>query len=639
MLFRAFYALRTRSRGRRRPVSALLGTANLVLREVEEHSPRAVVLCFGPDAADYRIELFDGYHAERPRCPTRWHPSSPTPRISSGPSVGPSPSARPRGRRPARLLRRPRGGAGGRVLVMTGDRDMYQCASDRVTILYVRTGGRGAERSTPTRCASATASPRLVPDFIALRGDPSDGIPGAKGIGEKGRPELLKPHGSLEAALDNGPRAKPRVRIALIDQREELLRFKEIATLRDAGGRAACRPRDRLDGAARPRASAAWTGSRSGSTPTGGRGRLASLSAFGCRAVAASSATSPRRAEHAYIFEATNPPRAASLRWQTRAIPGRKPRSRPAKTASSQEVAKAHNATCAGSDLLVAVHEAVQVNGQGVTNTSATGLRRRDAMAVWSTAGRYAGKLLGFQRLGPGDLDLSVPSNECRLHLAVGCGPEQQEVRMAARVTLLDLGGSSNGSARVPSGQCGRCGAGQFERSEGDSLVAAWADGPDVRRGDRRARQRHTCHQRHGEVDLATVPALEEALLGMERRPHRRVIVDLTGCPLLDSSGSRALVGTRERLDRRNRRLALVLCTPGVLRVLQITGLDEVFEITSRSARPSTARAALMAMAMAVERQGSIDRARPERSPGWGRLDPGASAAGGWVSRPARSSC
>jgi DNA polymerase-1 len=74
-----------------------------------------------------------------------------------------------------------------------------------------------------------------VPDFIALRGDPSDGIPGAKGIGEKGAAELLGRHGSLEAALDGAVReSRPSVRRALIEQREELLRFKDIATLRTA---------------------------------------------------------------------------------------------------------------------------------------------------------------------------------------------------------------------------------------------------------------------------------------------------------------------------------------------------------------------------------------------------------------------
>ena len=50
-------------------MNALLGAANLILREVEEHDPRAVVLCFGPDAATYRVELYAGYHAERPEVP------------------------------------------------------------------------------------------------------------------------------------------------------------------------------------------------------------------------------------------------------------------------------------------------------------------------------------------------------------------------------------------------------------------------------------------------------------------------------------------------------------------------------------------------------------------------------------------
>ena len=66
MLFRAFYALPRSIRGSDdQPVNALLGAANLILREVEAHSPRAVVLCFGPDAAGYRVELFPAYHAER----------------------------------------------------------------------------------------------------------------------------------------------------------------------------------------------------------------------------------------------------------------------------------------------------------------------------------------------------------------------------------------------------------------------------------------------------------------------------------------------------------------------------------------------------------------------------------------------
>jgi 5'-3' exonuclease len=239
MLFRAFYALPDSITGKDgRPVNALLGTANLVLREVEEHSPRAVVLCFGPDAADYRLDLFDGYHAERPEVPDDLQPQFADSADFFGAfgwTVAVSETLEADDLLGSYARREV--DAGGTVLVMTGDRDMFQCAGEGVKVLYVRTGGRGAETVDATEVKRRYGvPPELVPDFIALRGDPSDGIPGAKGIGEKGAADLLKRHGSLEAALDGALReTKPSVRTALTDQREELLRFKEIATLRDVG--------------------------------------------------------------------------------------------------------------------------------------------------------------------------------------------------------------------------------------------------------------------------------------------------------------------------------------------------------------------------------------------------------------------
>ena len=260
MLFRAFYALPDSIKGKDgQPVNALLGTANLILREVEEHSPRAVVLCFGPDAADYRVELFDGYHAERPEVPDTLAPQFADARaffegfgwvVAESDSLEADDLLGSYARREA--------DAGGHALVMTGDRDMYQCAGDRVTVLYIRTGGRGAEAVDAGEVRRRYGvDPAQVPDFIALRGDPSDGIPGAKGIGEKTAAELLQRHGSLEAAIDGAVReSKPSIRKALIEQGEELLRFKQIATLQEvdldlpadsptdpAGGAAAARER------------------------------------------------------------------------------------------------------------------------------------------------------------------------------------------------------------------------------------------------------------------------------------------------------------------------------------------------------------------------------------------------------------
>jgi 5'-3' exonuclease len=260
MLFRAFYALPDSIKGKDgAPVNALLGTANLILRELELHDPRTVVLCFGPDAADYRVDLFDGYHAERPEVPDTLAPQFADSRaffeafgwvVADHDSLEADDLLGSYARREA--------DAGGTALVMTGDRDMYQCAGERVTVLYIRTGGKGAEAVDAAEVRKRYGiDPSQVPDFIALRGDPSDGIPGAKGIGEKTAAELLQRHGSLQAALDGAVReSKPSVRKALMEQRDELLRFKEIATLQDvpvelppdrptdlAGGAAAARER------------------------------------------------------------------------------------------------------------------------------------------------------------------------------------------------------------------------------------------------------------------------------------------------------------------------------------------------------------------------------------------------------------
>jgi DNA polymerase-1 len=240
MLFRAFYALPSKIVGPDgRPVNALLGAANLILREVELHEPRAVVLCFGPDAAAYRTELYPAYHAEREAAmpdelPRQFDDSREffeafgwsvvtAEELEADDLLGTY----------ARLETE----AGGRALLLTGDRDMYQCATENVTVLYTRTGGKGAEEVGPAEVRERYGiDPELVPDFIALRGDPSDGLPGAKGVGPKTAAALLRTHGSLEAILDNAIRERrPALRGALIEGREELLAFKDIATLRDAG--------------------------------------------------------------------------------------------------------------------------------------------------------------------------------------------------------------------------------------------------------------------------------------------------------------------------------------------------------------------------------------------------------------------
>jgi DNA polymerase-1 len=111
---------------------------------------------------------------------------------------------------------------GGRALVASGDRDMFQLASPQTTILQPVRGGEWARIGPEEVRARYGVEPEQTPDFIALRGDPSDKIPGAKGIGAVTAASLLRKYGSLDDLLAAG-----RFR----EQAAALKLFKSIATM------------------------------------------------------------------------------------------------------------------------------------------------------------------------------------------------------------------------------------------------------------------------------------------------------------------------------------------------------------------------------------------------------------------------
>jgi DNA polymerase-1 len=234
LLYRAFFALPDSIRDADgRPVNALLGMTNLLLLVIERHRPRATVLCFGLDAARYRVERYAPYHADRPPVPDDLAPQFADAEAFFG-AFGwrcvDTDELEADDLLHSYALAEER--AGGSTLILTGDRDLFQCATERTTILYVKTGTKGVEEVDPAEVRRRYGvPPELVPDFIALRGDPSDGIPGAKGVGEKGAADLLRRHGSLEGALAAWAQEPPRVRAALHGQAEELRAFRRMATL------------------------------------------------------------------------------------------------------------------------------------------------------------------------------------------------------------------------------------------------------------------------------------------------------------------------------------------------------------------------------------------------------------------------
>jgi 5'-3' exonuclease len=250
LLYRSFFALpRSIADEQGRPVNALLGTVNALLATLDalgDQPPRALVACAGAEEAAYRVRLYPPYHAHRDPMPdelaAQWRLA---PELLRAVGWEVSGSDELEADDVMFSYARDEGERGGSTLVLSGDRDMYGAVDDRVQVLELR--GRGA----PTRIgveevrARAGVEPEQVPDLIALRGDPSDGIPGAPGVGAKTAAALLRGHGSLEAVLDAArevavPRARrppvaealrPRVAEALLENEQQLRVFKEIATL------------------------------------------------------------------------------------------------------------------------------------------------------------------------------------------------------------------------------------------------------------------------------------------------------------------------------------------------------------------------------------------------------------------------
>jgi len=235
VLYRSFFALPDSIKdSEHRPINALLGAVNVLLRVAADRKPRAIVICFGAEAASYRVDLYPGYHADRPAIPDalQWQfGQAPqlfddfgwavrhTGELEADDLLGSLASAE--------------SAAGGKTLILTGDRDMYQCVSEQVGVLYLKQGTTGFEEVGPAEVERRYGiPPALVPDFIALRGDPSDSLPGAPGIGPKLAATLLLTHGSLENAIEHADGERPRIRTALCDHARELLSFREIARLR-----------------------------------------------------------------------------------------------------------------------------------------------------------------------------------------------------------------------------------------------------------------------------------------------------------------------------------------------------------------------------------------------------------------------
>jgi DNA polymerase I len=219
---RAYHALpKSIRRAKGHPAGAIVGFANMLIRLWEAEQPRTVLVAWDTlSVPTYRHEAFEGYQSGRVFDPELLEQLDLIPELVA--ALGFAVAKEP-GYEADDFLAAAATHAEGPVLVATSDRDAFQLASDRVTILQPTRGVSQLARIGPAEVRERYGvEPEQVPDFIALRGDPSDRLPGARGVGEKGAAEILRRYGTLEAALADGRFAA---------QAEELRLYRRIATL------------------------------------------------------------------------------------------------------------------------------------------------------------------------------------------------------------------------------------------------------------------------------------------------------------------------------------------------------------------------------------------------------------------------
>jgi DNA polymerase I len=222
---RAYHALpKSIRRAGGRPSGAIVGFTNMLIRLWDTEQPRAVVVGWDTlEVPTYRHESFDGYQSGREFDNELLEQLALLPELTQafGFAIAKAPGYEADDFLAAAAAKE--AAAGGRALVLTGDRDAYQLVSDRVMLLFPERGTRELRRVGPDEVRERYGvEPAQVPDFIALRGDPSDRLPGARGVGPKTAANLLSQYGSLESMLEEG---------RFSTQSDELRMYRRMATL------------------------------------------------------------------------------------------------------------------------------------------------------------------------------------------------------------------------------------------------------------------------------------------------------------------------------------------------------------------------------------------------------------------------
>ena len=236
LMHRAFHAVPpTMNAPDGRPTNAIFGFLNMFLKMIDAFNPDGVVVAFDKGKPRVRMEMLPQYKAQRPPMDPDLHAQFPMIKeLLVALNVPILQSEGWEGDDILGTMARLGEEAGCDMLLVTGDRDMYQLVTEHVNVVSTRKGLSDVAIMTPESVDDLYhgITPALVPDFYGLKGDTSDNIPGVPGIGPKKASALIAQYGSLDEVIAHADEVKGKMGENLRAHIDDALLSRKVATIR-----------------------------------------------------------------------------------------------------------------------------------------------------------------------------------------------------------------------------------------------------------------------------------------------------------------------------------------------------------------------------------------------------------------------
>lgn len=236
LMHRAFHAVPpTMNAPDGRPTNAIFGFLNMFLKMIDAFNPDGVVVAFDKGKPRVRMEMLPQYKAQRPPMDPDLHAQFPMIKeLLAALNVPILQSEGWEGDDILGTMARLGEEAGCDMLLVTGDRDMYQLVTEHANVVSTRKGLSDVAIMTPESVDDLYhgITPALVPDFYGLKGDTSDNIPGVPGIGPKKASALIAQYGSLDEVIAHADEVKGKMGENLRAHIDDALLSRKVATIR-----------------------------------------------------------------------------------------------------------------------------------------------------------------------------------------------------------------------------------------------------------------------------------------------------------------------------------------------------------------------------------------------------------------------